>query len=194
MLQLGKTHVLGRELERVEICGSAEVRWEGQGHFTTLEGHTIVYSGGKTSGQQGVGVWIHKRRAGALIGYEPINSRILLVRIKAKPRCLSLIQVYAPTSVSEEEVIEQFYQELADTVKKVPTKDIVMVMGDFNAKVGKLSSTTVTRPGGLGEINSAGESMLEHRTQPETGQHMVQTSSSETVHMDLTRRQLKKSD
>ena len=50
-------------------------------------------------------------------------------------------------------------------MKKVPTKDIVMVMGDFNAKVGKLSSTPVTGPGGLGEINSAGERLLDFCTE-----------------------------
>ena len=47
MLQLGKVQLFGDEMMRlgVDICGLSEVRWNGQGHFTTLDGHTIVYSG-----------------------------------------------------------------------------------------------------------------------------------------------------
>ena len=119
MLQLGKTQLLGRELERVrvDVCGLSEVRWEGQGHFTTLKDHAVVYSGDKVQGQQGVAVWLHKRIAGTLIGYEPVNSRIVVVRLSAKLQCISLIQVYTPTLVSSEEQTQQFYQHLAATVR-----------------------------------------------------------------------------
>jgi len=54
MLQLGKVQLLDEEMMRlgVDICGLSEVRWDGQGHFTTLDGHTIVYSGRPTQGMQ----------------------------------------------------------------------------------------------------------------------------------------------
>jgi len=97
----------------VDVCGLSEVRWERHEHFTTLEDHTIVYSGDKVQGQEGIAVWLHQRIAGTLIGYEPVNSRIVVVRLNAKPRCISLIQVYAPTAVSSEEQTQQFYQDLA---------------------------------------------------------------------------------
>ena len=50
MLQLGKVQLLGDEMMRlgVDLCGLSEARWNGQGHFTTLDGHTIVYSGRRT--------------------------------------------------------------------------------------------------------------------------------------------------
>jgi len=56
MLQLGKVQLLGEETTRlgVDICGLSEVRWDGQGHFTTLDGHTIVYSGRLTQGMTGM--------------------------------------------------------------------------------------------------------------------------------------------
>jgi len=59
MLQTGKRQVIGKELERVgvDVCGLSEVRWKGQGHITTLEGHTVVYSGEKVQGQRDVAVW-----------------------------------------------------------------------------------------------------------------------------------------
>ena len=65
MLQLG---ILGDEMMRlgVDICGLSEVRWNGQGHFTTLDGHTVVYSGRLTQGMSGVAVWIRRKIAGHL--------------------------------------------------------------------------------------------------------------------------------
>jgi len=73
MLQLGKVQRLGDEMMRlgVDICGLLD----GQGHFTTLDYHTIVYSGRLTQGMSGVAVWIHRKIAGALVGYEPISDR-----------------------------------------------------------------------------------------------------------------------
>jgi len=62
----------------------------GQGHFTTLAGHTIVHSGRLTQDMSGVAVWIHVKIAGALVGYEPISDRVL-VRLKAKPRNIRLL-------------------------------------------------------------------------------------------------------
>jgi len=85
MLQLGKVQLLSEEMMQlgVDICGLSEVRWDEQGHFTTLDGHTIVYSGRLTQGMSGVAIWIHRKLAGALVGYEPISNRVLVVRLKA---------------------------------------------------------------------------------------------------------------
>ena len=79
MLQLGKVQLLGDEMMRlgVDISGLSEVRWNGEGHFTTLDRHTIVYSGRVTQGMSGVAVWIHRKIAEALVGYEPISESLL---------------------------------------------------------------------------------------------------------------------
>jgi len=99
MLQLRQVQLLGDEMMRlaVDVCGLSEVRRDGQGHLTKLDGHTIVYSGRRTQGMSGVAVWVHRKIAGALVGYEPISDRVLVVRLKAKPRNITLIQVYGPT-------------------------------------------------------------------------------------------------
>ena len=60
----------------------------------------------------GVAVWIHRKVAGALVRYEPISDRVL-VRLKAKPRNISLIQVYGPTTAATDEEMERFYQDLS---------------------------------------------------------------------------------
>jgi len=61
MLQFGNVQLLGEEMMRLgcidlDICGLSEVRWDGQGHFTTLDGHIIVYSGLPAQGMSGVAV------------------------------------------------------------------------------------------------------------------------------------------
>jgi len=139
MLQLVKVQLLGEEMMRlgVDMCGLSEVRWDGQGHFTTLDGCTIVYSGRLTQGMSGVAVWIHRKIAGALVAYEPVSDRVLVVQLKTKPRNITLIQVYGPTTAATDEEIERFYQDLSQAVKQVPEGDMLLVMGDFNGKVGR---------------------------------------------------------
>jgi len=122
MLQLGKVQLLGEEMMRlgVDICGLSEVTWDGQRHFTTLDVHTIVYSGRLSQDMSGVAVWIDRKIAGALVGYEPISDRVLVVRLKAKPRNVTLIQVHGPTTAGTDEEMERFYQDLSQAVKQVP--------------------------------------------------------------------------
>ena len=56
----------------------------------------------------GVAVWIHRKFPGALVGYEPISNRVV-VRLSAKPRNITLIQVYGPMTAATEEEMERFY-------------------------------------------------------------------------------------
>jgi len=104
----------------VDMCGLSMVRWDGQWHFRTLDGHTIVHSGRPTPGMSGVAVWIHRKIAVALVGYEPISDRVLVVRLNAKSRNITLIQVYGPTTAATDEEMERFYQDLSQAVNKSP--------------------------------------------------------------------------
>ena len=97
--------------------------------------HTLIYSCHKKDHKHGVGLLLSKVVSKSVLGYCALSDRILLVRIHGKPFNLSIIQVYAPTSVSSEEEIEDFYNNLEDTHKKCGKQDIVIVMGDLNAKV-----------------------------------------------------------
>ena len=114
------------------ICGLSELRLDGQGHFTTLDGHTIVYSGRLTQSMSGVAVSIHRKIAGALVGYEPISDRVLVVRLEAKPRNITLIHVYGTTTTATGEEMERFYQDLSQAVihyVQVPKGGMLLVMG-----------------------------------------------------------------
>ena len=94
-------------------------------------------------------VWIHRKIAGALVGYEPISDRVLVVRLEAKPRNITLIQVYGPTTAATDEEMERFYQDLLQAVKQVPKGDMRLVMGDFNAKVGRRELSAMSSAVGL---------------------------------------------
>jgi len=117
----------------------------------------------------GVAVSVNRKIAGAVVRYEPISDRGLVVPLNAKPRNITLIQVYGPTTAATDEEMERFYQDLSQAVKQVPNGVMLLVMGDFNAKVGRREPSVVSSAVGLydlGETNEAGEQLedfcLEH--------------------------------
>ena len=73
------------------------------GNFSTSCGGQIIYSGRKRSGQSGVAVLLSKATAKSLIGYKPVNNRIITVRLMGQAKNITLFQAYAPTSASTEE-------------------------------------------------------------------------------------------
>ena len=128
-----------------------------QSRLTTL-GHTIVFSGQPTQGMSGVAIWVHRKIAGALVGYEPVNDGVLIMRLNAKPRNITLIQVYGPMTAAMGEEMERLYQDLSQAVKQVPKGDMLLVMGDFNARVGRREPSAMSSAVGLyglGETNEA---------------------------------------
>ena len=69
--------------------------------------------------------------------YSTISDRILTLKLNAKHHVINIIQVYAPTSASTDEEIEQFYNDLQAVKDKIPRREVCITMGDFNAKVGE---------------------------------------------------------
>ena len=80
---------------------------------------------------------VHKKIAKAITTYEPINERMMVIRLNARPKNITLIQVYASTAIAKEEDVEIFYEELEQVTKNISKGDITMMIRDFNAKVGK---------------------------------------------------------
>ena len=72
-----------------------------------------------------------------------------------------VIQVYAPTSIAEEAEAEQFYEDLKDLLELTPQKDVLFIIGDWNAKVGSQETLGVTGKFGLGVRNEAGQRLIE---------------------------------
>ena len=86
---------------------------------------------------------------------------MISVRFQHKPFSITVIQVYAPTSNAEEAEVEQFCEDLQDLLELTPQKDVVFIIGDWNAKVGSQETPGVTGRFGLGVQNEAGQRPIE---------------------------------
>ena len=76
------------------------------------------------------------RVGNAVLGCNLKNNRMVSIHFQGKPFNITVIQVYAPTSNAEEAEVEQFYEDLQDLLELTPPKDVLFMIGDWNAKVG----------------------------------------------------------
>ena len=86
---------------------------------------------------------------------------MISVRFQGKPFNIMVIQVYAPTSNAEEAEVERFYEELQDLLELKPKKDVLFIIGDWNAKVGSQETPGVTGQFGFGVQNEAGQRLIQ---------------------------------
>ena len=85
---------------------------------------------------------------------------MIFVCFQGKPFNITVIQVYAPTSNAEEAEVERFYEDLQDLLKLTPKKDVLFIIGDWNAKIGSQELPGVTCKFGLGVQNEAGQRLI----------------------------------
>ena len=121
---------------------------------------------------------------------------MISVRFQGKPFNITVIQVYAPTSNAEEAEVERLYEDLQDLLELTPQKDILFIIGDWNAKVGSQETPGVTGKFGLSVQNEAGQRLIEFCQENATGhsKHPLSTTQEKTLHMDITRWSTPKSD
>ena len=86
---------------------------------------------------------------------------MISVHFPGKPFNITEIQAYAPTSKAEEGEVERFYEDLQDLLELTPKKDVLSIIGDWNAKVGSQETLGVTGKFGLGIWNEAGQRLIE---------------------------------
>lgn len=159
--EMGKMRLLINELEhwKMNITGLSEIRWKGSGHFDS-NNHCIIYSG-NDEGTGGVAIILDPVTKKSLISYDAISNRILLVKLDSKPVRTNIIQVYAPTSQSSEEDSDQFFELLQSVKDKLKDRELCVIMGDFNAKVGEGEERdSGLGPYSLGIRNERGDKLL----------------------------------
>ena len=88
-------------------------------------------------------------------------SKMTDLCFQGKPFNIRVNQVYAPTSNAEEAEVEQFYEDLQDLLELTPKKDVLFIIGDWNAKVGSQETPEVTGKFDLGVQNEAGQRLIE---------------------------------
>ena len=86
---------------------------------------------------------------------------MIFVHFQGKPFNIRTIQVYDPSSNTEEAEVEKFYEDLQDLLELIPKKDVLFMTGDWNAKVGSQETSGVTGKFGLGVENEAGKRLIE---------------------------------
>ena len=86
---------------------------------------------------------------------------MISIHFQGKPFSITVIQIYAPTSNAEEAEVERFYEDLQDFLELTPKKDVLFIVGDWNAKVGTQETPEVTGKFGLGVQNEAGQRPIE---------------------------------
>ena len=104
---------------------------------------------------------VNKRVQNAVLGCNLKNDRMVSAHVQGKPFIITVIQVYAPTSNTEEAEVEQFCEDLQDLLELTPQKDVLFLIGDWNAKVGSQETPGVTGKFGLGIQNEAGQRLIE---------------------------------
>ena len=89
------------------------------------------------------------------------NDRMISVHFQGKPFNIVVIHDYAPSSNAEEAEVELFYEDLQDLLELTPKKDVLFIIGDWNAKVGNQETPGVTGKFGLRVWNEAGQRLIE---------------------------------
>ena len=143
----------------VDIFGISELKWMGMGEFNS-DDHYIYYCGQESFRRNGVAIMVNKRVYNAVHGCNLKNDTMTSVHFQGKPFNITVIQVYAPTSNAEEAEVEQFYEDLQDLLELTPKKDVLLIIGEWNAKVGSQETPAVTGKFGLGVRNEAGQRLI----------------------------------
>ena len=141
----GKLEVVKQGMARVNVAiiGISELKWTGMGEFNS-DDHYIYYCRQESLRRNGVAIMVNKRVQNAVLGCNLKNDRMISVRFQGKPFNITVIQDYAPTSNAKKAKVEQFYEDLQDLLELTAPKDVLFIIGDWNAKVGSQETPGVT--------------------------------------------------
>lgn len=158
MAKAGKIQNAIQEMKRMNIgiMGVSEMRWPNSGEMK-VEDHTVFYSGTDGSHEHGVGVIISPNIAHCITNFVPISDRAMLLQVSASPVNINILQVYAPTADKPEDQVVGFYHSINTIIEKIPKHELLMVMGDFNARLGAGIRSLHVGEHGLGERNERGD-------------------------------------
>ena len=148
----------------LQVLGLSETRWLGMGQMKLVTGEQLIYSGHTEDGAphtEGVAFMLSSLAQQALVGWEPVSPRIVCAQFLTRKNEIKLngIQCYTPTNDADEDKKDTVYQQLQDVIDSKGNKDITIVMGDFNAKIGadKTGYEDTMGTQGLGQMNENGE-------------------------------------
>ena len=126
----GKLEVVKQQMARVnvDILGISELKWTGMDEFNS-DDHYIYYCGQESLRRNGVAIMVNKRVQNAVLGCDLKNDRMISFHFQGKPLNITVIQVYAPTSNTEEAEVKWFYEDLQDLLELTTQKDVLFIIG-----------------------------------------------------------------
>ncbi|VDP61497.1 unnamed protein product [Schistosoma curassoni] len=143
MWETRKTSQIATEMRRynLAVLGISETHWTQAGQQRLATEEMLLYSGHEdenASHTHGVALMLSKVARNALVGWESHGSRIIKASFKTKNEgiIMNIIQCYASTNDSNDDIKDQLYERLQSIIEKCPRKDLTKLMGDLNAKVG----------------------------------------------------------
>ena len=122
----------------IDILGIIESKWTGMGEFNSND-HYIFYCGQESLRRNGVAIMVNKKVQNAVLGCNLKNDRMISARFQGKPFNITVIQVYAPTSNTEE--AEWFYEDLQDLLELTTKKDVLFIIRGLECKSRKSRNT-----------------------------------------------------
>jgi len=120
----------------MELIAQQEVRWSGSGIHQT-NSYDLHYSGHPKHKVFGTGFLVGKKLRSSIMDFQAVNERLCKLRIRGKFSNITVLNIHAPTEDKPADEKETFYGEVEKLLISVPKHDVRMVLGDFNAQVGK---------------------------------------------------------
>ena len=178
----------------INILGISELKWMRMGEFNS-DDHCIYCCGKDSLRRNKVALIVNKRVQNAVLGCNLKNDRMILVHFQGKQFNITVIQVYFPTTNAEEVEVDQYYDSLQDLIKLTFKSSVLFIIGDWNAKVGSQEILGITGIFNLGVKNERGQ-RLTVLSREHTGhsKQPLPTTQETTLHMDITRWSIPKSD
>ena len=178
----------------IDILGISELKWTGMGEFTS-DDHYVYYCGQESLRRNGLANTVNKRVWNAVLGCNLKNDRMIFLCFQGKPLNIKVIQVYSLTSSAEEAGVEWFYEDLHDLLELTLKKDVLFIIGDWNAKVGCQETPGVTGKFGLGVQNEAGPKLIDFcQDNALVIANTLFQQQKRRLYMDITRWSIPKSD
>ena len=150
-----------------DIIGLSETKMK-ESKIEILEnsGHQLFFSGNEISRSHGFGFLVNKKMVPFVCDYDPISDRLAVLKLNGKFSKIVIVQTYFPTSEHPDEEVNQLYDQIQDIINKTSKRDHLIIMGDFNPKVGNLNTNYPKAIGThtIGQHNSRGESLAKFCT------------------------------
>ena len=144
----------------IDILGISELNWTRMVEFK-IDDHYIYYCGQESFRKYGVAIMVNKRVLNAALGCNLKNDRMIFASFQGKSFNITVIQLYALTSNAEQAEVEWFYEDLQGLLELTPKKDVLFIIVDWDAKLGRQEIPEVTGKFGLGVQNEAGQRLIE---------------------------------